>query len=69
MDNKENPSEQIPKKQDADGAGDSSREILQHEKLIDPGNEHTHDAEKEFREESSSRSKPDADPQGDGPGK
>lgn len=38
----EEDSEKSRQKHDADSGNDSTNEILQKEKLIDPGNEHTH---------------------------
>ena len=66
MDKKDNSSEETRKKHDADSGNDSSNEMLQHEKLIDPGNEHSHDADKEY--DDNDRSKHDADAGGDGTG-
>ena len=57
--------EESRRKHDADSGNDSSNEMLQHEKLIDPGNEHNHDTDKEFEE---AERKHDADAGGDGTG-
>lgn len=45
---------------------DSSNEMLEHEKLIDPGNEHSH--QEGFPGQGNDRSKHDADAGGDGTG-
>ena len=66
MEKRDNTSEETRRKHDADSGNDSTNEMLQHEKLIDPGNEHSHDADKEF--DDSDRSKHDADAGGDGTG-
>jgi hypothetical protein len=62
----EDAGEERKQKRDADSGNDSSNAMLQHEKLIDPGNEHSHDADKESGE--TDRSKHDADAGGDGTG-
>jgi hypothetical protein len=63
--NQDNSSEDTRRKHDADSGNDSTNEMLQHEKLIDPGNEHSHDADKY---EETDRAKHDADAGGDGTG-
>ncbi|MDB5199778.1 MAG: hypothetical protein JWO92_1741 [Chitinophagaceae bacterium] len=52
---------------DADSGNDSSNEMLQHEKLIDPGNEHSHHSGIE-KDTANENSKFDADAGGDGTG-
>ena len=67
MENKDQNNSSDPRrKHDADSGNDSTNEMLQHEKLIDPGNEHSHDADKEYEE--TDREKHDADAGGDGTG-
>ena len=56
--------EETRRKHDADSGNDSTNEMLQKEKLIDPGNEHTHRA----HEENTGSPKHDADSGGDGTG-
>lgn len=53
-------------KHDADSGNDSSNELLQKEKLIDPGNEHSHHTGHE--RDSAADTKHDADSGGDGTG-
>lgn len=53
-------------KNDADSGNDSTNEMLQKEKLIDPGNEHNH--HEAFHNSNNERSKHDADAGGDGTG-
>lgn len=63
---KDNASEEIRSRHDADSGNDSTNQMLQHEKLIDPGNEHRHDSDKEHA--GTDRAKHDADAGGDGTG-
>lgn len=56
------------RQQDADSGNDSTNEMLQQEKLIDPGNEHSHHTGHEFERETKAASKHDADAGGDGTG-
>jgi hypothetical protein len=56
--------EEARRRHDADSGNDSTNEMLQKEKLIDPGNEHTHRA----HEENERTEKHDADAGGDGTG-
>jgi hypothetical protein len=58
--------EETRRKHDADSGNDSTNEILQKEKLIDPGNEHTHHSNRE--EGAAKDPKHDADSGGDGTG-
>ena len=62
--NEDEDSEKTRRKHDADSGNDSTNEILQKEKLIDPGNEHT-DRSKGGKLRSP---KYDADAGGDGTG-
>lgn len=62
--NEDEDPEKIRQKKDADSGNDSTNEILQKEKLIDPGNEHT-DRSKGGKLRSP---KYDADAGGDGTG-
>lgn len=66
MEKRDNSSEEMRKKHDADSGNDNPDERLQHEKLIDPGNEHNHDADREFDENTENQH--DADAGGDGTG-
>jgi hypothetical protein len=66
MDKTESSSEDTRRKHDADSGNDSSNQMLQHEKLIDPGNEHSHHEGSDSSEND--RSKHDADAGGDGTG-
>src|SRR5437868_6234455 len=64
--NEEKDVERTRRKHDADSGNDSTNEMLQKEKLIDPGNEHT---DRSDRSEPGSRlPKYDADSGGDGTG-
>jgi len=60
--------EEKRRKYDADSGNDgSTNEMLQHEKLIDPGNEHRHHFDDSFENDTASP-KFDADAGGDGTG-
>ena len=48
-------------KHDADSGNDSTNEMLQKEKLIDPGNEHSHHTGHEFDRDRKAGAKHDAD--------
>ena len=58
--------EQTDQKHDADSGNDTTNEMLQKEKLIDPGNEHSHGSIDHSADNS--RSRHDADAGGDGTG-
>jgi hypothetical protein len=66
MEKDQDTSEERRQKNDADSGNDSSNEMLQHENLIDPGNEHRHDADRPS--DKGSENKHDADSGGDGTG-
>lgn len=65
MENKngQNAAEDPRHKHDADSGNDDPNERLELEKLIDPGNEHSHD-----RADDSEKARHDADAGGDGTG-
>jgi len=69
-DKKENSFKEDDQKHDADSGNDSTNEMLQKEKLIDPGNEHNHNGDGDNKDvwDSGDRSKHDADAGGDGTG-
>jgi len=61
--------EEKRRKYDADSGNDgSTNEMLQHEKLIDPGNEHSHHFDESTFEKDTVSPKFDADAGGDGTG-
>ena len=66
MEKNQNSPGDMRQKREADSGNDNPNERLQHEKLIDPGNEHSHDAERDSGE--SPGTKHDADAGGDGTG-
>lgn len=66
--NDDNSSEDVRRKHDADSGNDTTNQILQKEKLIDPGNEHNHHADTEKGSADNNQSKFDADAGGDGTG-
>ena len=70
MENKDrdNSSGDTRRKHYADSGNDSTNEILQKEKLIDPGNEHSHHTGHEFNRDTQAKAKHDADAGGDGTG-
>ena len=55
-------------KHNADSGNDSTNEILQKEKLIDPGNEHSHNKQDDNKMQNNQKNKRDADAGGDGTG-
>jgi hypothetical protein len=50
------------------GSGDRRNDILQHEKLIDPGNEHSHDDDDEKKSGDDKEARFDAEAGDDKPG-
>ena len=62
----EDAGEERKQKRDGDSGNDTTNEILQKEKLIDPGNEHNH--HEGSHNSKSDRSKHDADAGADGTG-
>jgi len=67
-DKKETSPEEQDQKHDADSGNDSTNEMLQKEKLIDPGNEHNHNGGRENLWDADDRSKHDADAGADATG-